>query len=395
MDAANSLANKLLEESAARNEEWIRALREMSLGLIRHLRNSPASEGEPREMLDEIAQRVHTSGDPAELHAISRNLREICDNLDSVAELLAYGSFHRRHDELKTLITTVTTGVKILCANSEELKSTLGNEIENIENLLEEGDPLAAGEKLLSISSSILGASQEFKSEVAAVQTEMESTSDRIKELEDELEAKRHESQIDNLTRLYNRRAFNEMMNKTLDGEGVRTPCALIVVDIDQFKKVNETHGHRIGDALLVKVARTVDRLTPEGSFAARYDGEEFAMLLASASLAAAEDMAVSIRSSVNSARWSYERDGEEHALTATISLGVALLRNYDTAYSVIARADKALCLAKESGGDQVRTELELDATPLREPLEIPQSDRSTPFPRRGDDDGEEAHARC
>ena len=388
MDATNNLADELVEESAESHEGRVEALREMSLGLIRHLRDSPASEGEPRETLDGIAHSVHTCNDPAELREISNRLGEICDKLDSTAELLANDSFCRRYDELKASIVTVTTVAGILSAGSDEFDSALGSEIENIENILEEGDPLAAGDKLLSISSAILGASQTFKTEMAVVQTEMESASGRIRHLEDELEAARRENQIDNLTRLYNRRAFNEIMNKTLDGEGARTPCSLIVVDIDQFKKVNETHGHRIGDALLAKLARTVDGLTPEGSFAARYDGEEFAMLLASAALAEAEDMAGAIRSSVNSARWSYERDGEEHALTATISLGVALFRTDETIYSIIARGYEALQLAKESGGNQVRTELELDATALREPLYIPQSGRTTSFAQLGDDDG-------
>jgi len=328
MDVANSLANELLEESAARNEEWIEVLREMAMGLIRHLRNSRASEGRPRETLEEIEQTVETSSNLAELHVISRKLGDICDKLDNIAESLAYGSFYRRHNELKTVIGTVRSGVKTLSASSSELDTTLSDEIENIETVLKEGNPPAAGERLLSISSSILSASQKVKSEMAVVQDEMESSSSRITELEDELQAKRRESQIDNLTRLYNRRAFNEMTNKTLEGEGVRTPCALMMVDIDQFKKVNEAHGHRIGDALLTKVARSVDGLTPDGCFAARYDGEEFALLLASTSLATAEDIGEAIRSSVNSARWSYERDGEEHALTATISLGVALLRS-------------------------------------------------------------------
>ncbi len=161
---------------------------------------------------------------------------------------------------------------------------------------------------------------------------------------------------IDGLTDICNRRGFDEV----LDREWKRcrrhgAPLALIMVDIDHFKVFNDTYGHADGDACLARVARTISlSLKRSTDLAARYGGEEFAVLLPETPLAAAREIAETIRRKV--------RDlGIAHACAqshVTISLGAACLRPAENDAEgpgrLVRLADQALYQAKSQGRDQV-----------------------------------------
>lgn len=159
-------------------------------------------------------------------------------------------------------------------------------------------------------------------------------------------------SNVDGLTGLYNRRCFNNMLEQKI-GEAGRTKVQLsmIMLDIDFFKKVNDTYGHKAGDDVIRFISRTIKNSVRKVDFAARYGGEEFVILLYNASIEDAASIAEKIRMIVRDS--SVNADGVH--LNVTISLGVS---SYPlpsmSAEDLIKNADTALYYSKEHGRNQV-----------------------------------------
>ena len=156
----------------------------------------------------------------------------------------------------------------------------------------------------------------------------------------------------DGLTELYNRRAFDDLLAKALAREqrqGGR--LALVFVDLDHFKKLNDTYGHPAGDAALKVTAEILERYLRKGDEAARYGGEEFAVILPGADEPGARGLAERIRRAVQHQRLVFE--GARIAFTA--SLGVAVSPG-DAASDegLLAAADRALYAAKHQGRNRV-----------------------------------------
>jgi diguanylate cyclase (GGDEF)-like protein len=157
----------------------------------------------------------------------------------------------------------------------------------------------------------------------------------------------------DALTRLPNRRAFDEALAREVaraDRSGA--PLAAIVVDVDHFKRVNDAHGHAVGDAVLAAVAARAASALRAGDLLARIGGEEFAALLPGADLAAAAEAAERIRIAV---RGTPIAAGAE-ALGVTVSLGCAAREPGVAGSDLLARADARLYAAKAAGRDRVAT---------------------------------------
>lgn len=157
---------------------------------------------------------------------------------------------------------------------------------------------------------------------------------------------------IDALTGLYNRRKFREQLEQTLlKTLETRAPLSLVFVDLDHFKRINDTHGHQSGDEVLRGVAEVVRARLREGDVAGRLGGEEFAVFLPETGLAAAADWAEGLRAAVAAAR--HRIDALE--LAVTVSLGVAAWRpERPTSADLMRAADEQLYAAKAAGRDRV-----------------------------------------
>lgn len=157
----------------------------------------------------------------------------------------------------------------------------------------------------------------------------------------------RNASITDSLTGLLNRRGFIDAVS-----HGETRPAALVMLDIDRFKAINDTYGHNAGDRVITAVAALMMRAAPSPHLCGRLGGEEFAILLQRAELATAEAVAQSLRTAIE-----IELDGfvaEDHSVTA--SFGVALVRDGDIDKALVA-ADHALYAAKRSGRNMVCVE--------------------------------------
>ena len=156
----------------------------------------------------------------------------------------------------------------------------------------------------------------------------------------------------DGLTGVWNRRHF-EMRALEAIQAAVRfgEPFGVVMVDIDHFKQVNDTHGHQTGDAVLVELASRLSSATREVDLVARYGGEEFVLLLPRTALAGAANLAEKVRRAVASAPVRFD----EHELSVTVSCGVAVYPGHGASVrELVAASDAALYRAKAGGRNRV-----------------------------------------
>ncbi len=169
-------------------------------------------------------------------------------------------------------------------------------------------------------------------------------------DLEENLKALRRKSSLDGLTQVANRAEFDRVLAIFVHAHlSTHLPCALIICDIDFFKRVNDRFGHPAGDEALVAFAALLKRHVRTGDLVARYGGEEFVMLCAECNNATATERAEKIRGELEEMTHSFLNGGR-----MTSSFGVTELQEGDTPEAMLRRADRAMILAKEGGRNRV-----------------------------------------
>ena len=155
----------------------------------------------------------------------------------------------------------------------------------------------------------------------------------------------------DALTGLPNRRAADETLKRmTAHASRRLTPLAIVLLDLDHFKQINDLHGHEQGDTALAAVGQLLGSMLRASDFAARYGGEEFLMLLPDTDQAAAADVAEKVRAAI-------ARIEIPHLGSFTASCGVAALpEDASESDQLIRKADRALYAAKAARRNQVKT---------------------------------------
>jgi diguanylate cyclase (GGDEF)-like protein len=153
---------------------------------------------------------------------------------------------------------------------------------------------------------------------------------------------------LDALTGIPNRRAFDRRLAFEIERAAGGASFAVVMIDIDHFKAVNDRFGHPTGDAVLRWLGERLESAARRGDFVARYGGEEFVAIIPDASAVNARAWADRLRHTI--------RDGRVPGLdmVVTASFGVAAWSAGDTGQRVVDRADEALYAAKESGRDRV-----------------------------------------
>jgi diguanylate cyclase (GGDEF)-like protein len=156
----------------------------------------------------------------------------------------------------------------------------------------------------------------------------------------------------DGMTGLYNRRAFNELLTQAVareDRQGGR--FGLLLLDLDHFKKLNDTYGHPAGDAALKSAAEVLKRHLRKGDLAARFGGEEFVAILPASDETGATHLAERVREAVQGSRLVFE--GAKIQMTASFGLAV-WPRDAKDPEDLLAAADRALYAAKQAGRNRV-----------------------------------------
>ncbi|MDH5654506.1 MAG: GGDEF domain-containing protein [Spirochaetia bacterium] len=181
-------------------------------------------------------------------------------------------------------------------------------------------------------------------------------TENLLREYQQQLEAKVDErtKELENiafrdpLTHLLNRRKFSEILENQINrSERYTEPFALLICDIDYFKKINDRYGHQIGDEVLLKFSMYLINNLRNSDSCARWGGEEFIILLPQNNLKEAEITAEKLRKGLENLEIIDE-------INITISTGITSFSKSDNSNQMVKRADDALYIAKESGRNKV-----------------------------------------
>jgi diguanylate cyclase len=177
----------------------------------------------------------------------------------------------------------------------------------------------------------------------------------RAETLSIQLAAARDEASRDPLTKLANRGGFDRAIDRWIAQHWKRNGTfSLAMFDVDDFKQINDAHGHPIGDRVLTTIAERLQAAMRETDFAARYGGEEFVVMLEGMKPAQARAKLEDFLAIVARSRFEYEKGGETQQLRFTLSCGVTEYRNEDTREDIVTRADEALYDAKRNGKNRV-----------------------------------------
>lgn len=188
------------------------------------------------------------------------------------------------------------------------------------------------------------------------LQSQLSQTTQQLTEMRYNLDEVHKELQMDPLTGVGNRKFFSKALADAIaEAEDTGTNLTLLMVDIDHFKKFNDTHGHLIGDQVLRLVARTLVENLKGRDIIARFGGEEFVILLPQTRVTDAEKVANQLRNSL-ATKQIKRRQSNETLGVITVSIGAAEYYRREETDSLIARADKALYKAKEAGRNMVVT---------------------------------------
>ena len=297
--------------------------------------------GEPEGALGREIERMIAAGEPF---------------TEATAEMLAaeYLPRARLTEEIRDagrVLDRELSSVSEAISRAHRAQSDYGRTLQGAAGSLESAD---GAPQIKAIVSGLSDATHKIKQDNDALEKKLELSTREIARLSEHLEQVRRDSMTDALTNLANRKAFDEALDGTCAtalAEGAR--LSLAVLDIDHFKRFNDTWGHQTGDQVLRYVASVLAKAANAPRTAARYGGEEFAMIFPRESLPEVEAALEAIRKEIGS-RALRRRSTNDDLGAVTVSIGFAHRRGGETATSLLGRADAALYASKRSGRNRV-----------------------------------------
>ncbi|MXS83348.1 GGDEF domain-containing protein [Nitrosomonas oligotropha] len=252
---------------------------------------------------------------------------------------------------LKKMVTSLIT-------NIEELSDTTGEYQEKLEQyseIISKTDDIKELNQLLvqimEETKQMQKSALNYRNDFLAARAEVSLAQDKINQLETELQEMGEKVHEDHLTGILNRRGLdNAFERETSRSIRHKTPLCFALLDIDNFKLLNDTHGHKVGDDALVYLVESVKDTTRPEDVVSRYGGEEFVILLPNTSLEEAVQILSRIRRNLTKKFFLHENK----RLLITFSAGVAQLQADESQESVFKRADEALYRAKKGGKNQI-----------------------------------------
>jgi diguanylate cyclase len=245
----------------------------------------------------------------------------------------------------------VISEVRNTASQTEQTVSTLG------QTLAAEGQALPqldGAEGVAEVIGRMLSGTRHAEAGLGTLLARLHTATSELDRLREELGQARQQATVDALTGVTNRRGFDEALAAALAEreEGSIGP-SIVMIDLDHFKKINDSFGHLFGDTVLKSVGQALRASVKGRDLVARYGGEEFVVLLPETPLAGAASVAEQIRRTIAGARIR-RGNGEEAIGGVTVSLGVSTRKAGDDAASLVERADRELYRAKEGGRNRV-----------------------------------------
>ena len=245
--------------------------------------------------------------------------------------------------QLNRELATVAQAIKQAQASNEQYGETLAIAGRDLDA---DVAPLTLKELVQNLST----ATKQVQEETRSLEARLDASAVEVARLREHLEQVSRDATTDALTKLNNRKAFDdEMARACSEATELELPLALAIIDIDHFKGFNDNWGHQTGDQVLRYVASVIAKLAPFPRFAARFGGEEFAMIFPQEHAKDVLETLEEIRIEVSS-RTLKRRSTNEDLGAITVSAGIADYLPGEDMHALVERADQALYASKHAG---------------------------------------------
>jgi diguanylate cyclase len=302
-----------------------------------------------RARLENYRRRLESSveGDPDTATIANECLRLCQDYLGRARTYLL-----ERETELAEVIEVMRVAIGKLAGDAKAFNGRLIGSSERLNRLTEIHDIRELKKRICQEVQDLNRAVEERQK-----QDEMQfaKLSKHIEVLQASLTISKHEASIDQLTRIANRGSFDRAFERWL-AEHTENQEAFIlaILDIDNFKEINDKHGHPVGDRVLFCAAQWLAQYVRSTDVLARYGGEEFVVLMADIDAQQAETHFSDLLAKISHCNYAYDKNGEECTVAFTASCGLAEFTLDESGEDLIRRADEALYVAKRTGKNQV-----------------------------------------
>ncbi|WP_395944759.1 GGDEF domain-containing protein [Brevundimonas sp.] len=261
------------------------------------------------------------------------------------AEFLPRGRLSEEIRDAGAVLDRELASVASAIAKAHKTQADYGETLADASQTMEATEDAST---LKSLVGGLSSATKRVRRETAILEKRLESSNKEVARLREHLEQVRRDAMTDALTNLANRKAFDERLEQVCAARD-HAPLTLAILDIDHFKRFNDTWGHQTGDQVLRYVSTILSRVCSGNRFVARFGGEEFAIIFPGENTGAVTAALENIREEVSS-RSLRRRSTNDDLGAVTISAGFAEHLPGETASALLERADAALYASKRGG---------------------------------------------
>ncbi len=350
-----------LEESLRNVREEIRVIKERlecierrQLELVRmyvvdliHHISEGADSADIRIITDSTLDRLEREPSSLFQPEIFRRIQDIILEKEREIEI----ERNKLREQLKKVLKSIISTINSISDSENMIIGHLNEHLSDIENVLGLDNLDEIMEKLTHLSARLKETIRKTRGELRKTRQDLNENAKLIERLKAELDKYKEMAIIDELTGVFNRRGIMELLRREVArSERFKLPLSVAMVDIDDFKKVNDTFGHITGDKVLKAVATIMKSVIRKIDMIGRYGGEEFLVIFPNTPKNNARIAAEKLRKEVESHKFKYK----DREFKVTISIGVAEYEDGDSMESLIAKADEALYRAKSAGKNRV-----------------------------------------
>ncbi|MBN2332966.1 MAG: GGDEF domain-containing protein [Deltaproteobacteria bacterium] len=282
------------------------------------------------------------------LDEVDQEIKEIIDKQDNGGKR----ELKKQQEATLQLVAAVTEVIEGLDQSAAAHDQSLQRNQQNLQGMEKVVD-------LVSLRHLISDEINQVRESNVSLKHKLTEAQQQVQQLQSQLSQITNLATIDELTGLYNRRAlFSRLVEEHSRVERYQEIFTLLILDIDDFKDVNDQHGHQVGDAILRKLANFIKGSLRTSDFISRFGGEEFIAILPSTSLEQAHQVAEKMRLLLG--KKVFETENGTLKIKITVSMGISQCQAGDTVDNLIKRADDALYRAKKSGKNMIATEKDL-----------------------------------